>query len=75
MKFATPVLSLVAASGAGAFVHSPAAPRAAKTSLPSYLDNLGGAPTVAKPSSSGIADYLSSIPSTIPRISGEGIPS
>ncbi len=73
MKFATlAIASIAAASGANAFVqNSPATTaRSSKTSLPSYLDDIG-APANSG-GSSGIANYLDSIPSTPNQLSGAG---
>ena len=71
MKFATLAIASIAASGASAFVqNSPSTSRCSKTSLPSYLDDIG-APTMS--GGSGIANYLDSVPSSSARTGGAGI--
>jgi len=69
MKFAAPIIAIISASGAHAFVQN--SPVRTKISLNSYLDDIGPAPP-AKVSSSGIGSYLDSV-TTSTALHGAGI--
>ena len=75
MKFATPAVTLIAASGANAFVQN--SPVRVKTSLASYLDDIGDQVVLQAPraSASGISNYLDSVPMAPSRAAGAGIDS
>jgi len=71
MKFASPVIALVAASGANAFV--PTAQTKFNTALSaSYLDQLG---SVKASPAAGVKSYLDSIPAPVTRVAGAGFTS
>lgn len=71
MKFATLAIALFAASGVNAFVADPNA--RAKTSLLSYLDDLGAKAKAAP--RKGIANYLDTVSTAPVRAGGAGITS
>lgn len=71
MKFATPAMALIAATGAAAFV-SNNSPVRSEVALASYLDDLGRASSAPQPGKSGISSYLDGVSSSSSHAVGSG---